>query len=204
MVSNTFVRASLAALAVGALLAACGGSSSSTTSQSTSSGSSSTSSSSGSSSSSSSGNNPALTVALTASDLPSGASGYVQASDGLLGTTPNTDARVFANPANTSRIEVDLAVDTDATAAGNDYSAYNASASKQVVTQSGTATPSIGSQANEYGGTDKNGHSIVSLAFVQGKVICVVTMVSSSGTVDASLVEAVASAQATKLSSAGL
>ncbi len=89
-------------------------------------------------------------------------------------------------------------------AATTDYTAYNASASKQVATQSDTSTPSIGSQANEYVGTDTNGHSIVSLAFVQGTVICVVTMVSSSATVDATVGEAVAGNQAQKIIAANL
>jgi hypothetical protein len=198
MTITSLLRVSATALCAGALLAGCGSSSTPTTAASG------TAAPATSSASPSPGGNPALSVALAPSDLPAGATGFTQVSDGLLGATPHTDARVFANSTNTTRIEVDLAVDTGTGAATTDYTAYNASSSKQVATQSGTSTPSIGSQANEYVGTDTNGHSIVSLAFVQGTVICVVTMVSSNGSVDATVVEAVAGNQAQKIIAASL
>jgi hypothetical protein len=126
-----------------------------------------------------------------------------QVDDGLLGSTPNTDARVFATSDNATRGEVDLAVDTSPTAASTDYAAYNSSAAKQVTTQSSTSTPSIGDQANEYVGTDSNGHNIVSIAFTQGSVICVVTA-ASTGSIDPTVIESLASAQQQKISAANL
>lgn len=144
--------------------------------------------------------NPALTVALNASDLPSG---YTQSSDGLLGNTPNTDARVFSSADGITKVEVDLAADTSSVAAANDYSAYNTAAKNQVTATSSTS-PSIGSKANEYAGTDSSNHSIVSLAFVRGSVIGVVTMVSTSGTVDPTVVETIAKTVITKVNAAKL
>ena len=193
-------RVSVTALCAGALVAGCGSSSTPSATPATTGASGAT----AAPSPSAAGANPALTVALTPGDLPAGATGYTQASDGLLGTTPNTDARVFADATSTTLIEVDLAVDTGASAATTDYGAYMASASKKVATQTGQSTPSIGSQANEYVGTDSNGRSIVSLSFVQGSVICVVIMIAKSATVDASVVEAVAGNQAQKIIAANL
>jgi K+-transporting ATPase c subunit len=46
--------------------------------------------------------------------------------------------------------------------------------------------------------------SIVSVAFVQGSVIGVVTMVSAGSTVDAAVAEAIASTQVQKIAVAGL
>lgn len=147
--------------------------------------------------------NATLKVALSVSDLPSSLSSYVQTSDGLLGTTPNTDSRVFASSDNTTRVEIDIAGDTGASAATSDYSAYQSAAAKQVSTATSTSTPKVGQQANEYVGTDSSGHSATSLSFVEGSYIVVVTMVSSSGTVDPTVVEAIAGAQDTKITSAG-
>jgi hypothetical protein len=147
--------------------------------------------------------NPALTVALSAGELPSSLGSMSQVNDGLLGSTPDTDARVFATSDNATRAEVDLAVDTSATAASTDYTAYNSSAAKQVTTPSSSSTPSIGAQANEYVGTDTNGHNIVSIAFTQGSVLCVVTVVST-GSIDPTAIESLASAQQQKISAANL
>ena len=175
-------------------LAGCGSSSTSTSSASTASAQP--------SSSSSAAANGASAVALSASDLPSSISTFVQASDGLLGTTANTDSRVFASSDNSTRVEVDIADDTGAAAASTDYTAYQGAAAKQVPTQSGTSTPSIGQSANEYVGTDANGHSAVSLSFVEGSFIVVVTMVSSSSTVDPTVVETIAHTQDSKITAA--
>ena len=144
--------------------------------------------------------NGALAVALSAGDLPAG---YTQSSDGLLGNTPNTDARVYSNADGVTKVEIDLAADTSSVAAANDYSAYNTAAKNQVTAQSST-TPSIGSKANEYAGTDPSGHSIVSLAFVQGSVIGVVTMVATTGTVDPAAVEGIAKTVVAKVTAAKL
>jgi hypothetical protein len=156
------------------------------------------------SSSSSASANAAVSVVLAVGDLPSAVAGFTQVSDGLLGSTPGTDARVFANGDNSTRIEVDVAVDISSTTADDDYAAYNAAAAKQVPTQTDSSTPTIGSMANEYAGTDANSHSVVSLAFVQGSVLCVVTMVSSSTAVDRAVVEATATKQAQKIGAANL
>lgn len=199
MATTPLLRGAAVAICAGALLAGCGGSSSPSTTPTA------AASSAPSSSASPSGSaNASLAVALSVSDLPSSLSGYKQSSDGLLGSTPNTDARVFASSDNTTRVEIDLAVDTSASAASSDYTAYSSAAQKQVVTASSSSTPSIGSKADEFVGTDSNGHSIVSLSFVQGSVIGVITMVSSSSTVDASVVEAIANTNVEKISSAGL
>ncbi len=147
--------------------------------------------------------NRALSVALGYRDLPSALPSMSQVGDGLLGSTPNTDARVFGTSDNRTRMEVDLALDTGAGAASADYAPYNSAAAKQVATQTTTSTPSIGSQANEYVGTDNSGRNIVAIAFVQGSVLCVVTYVSTSAA-DAAAVESVATAQAQKISAANL
>ncbi|MDQ2961360.1 MAG: hypothetical protein M3R48_09995 [Candidatus Dormibacteraeota bacterium] len=146
-----------------------------------------------------SGSNAAKNLALSPTDLPAALSAFVQSSDGLLGTAPNTNSRVFANSANTTRVEVDIAVDTSVSSATTDYQAYQAAASRLVPTQTGTSTPAIGQQAKEFAGTDSSSHSAVSLSFLEGSDIVVVSMVSSSATVDASVVEAVARAQDSKI-----
>jgi hypothetical protein len=146
----------------------------------------------------------ALTVALTAADLPGAASTFKQAGDGLLGSTPGTDARVFASADGKTRVEVDLAVDTDQGAAATDYIAYMTAAAKQVARESFSTTPRIGTRANEFVGADSLSRSAVSLSFVQCSVIGVVTMVSASSPVDYTVVEAVARNQAQKNSTAGL
>ena len=141
-------------------------------------------------------------MALSAGDLPTQLAGFVQSTDGLLGTTPNTDSRVFANAANTTRVEIDIAADTSTSSAKSDYAAYQVAASRQVTTQSGTSMPPIGQQAKEYSGTDSGSHSATSLSFVEGSYIVVVTMVSSSAGVDPTVVEAVAKAQDSKITAA--
>jgi hypothetical protein len=148
--------------------------------------------------------NRALIVALSAGDLPAPASSYTRTADSLLANTGNTDARVFTSPDGNVKVEVDVAVDTNAGAAAGDYTAFDAAAAKQVPQQTGTSTPSIGSKANEYVGTDASGSSAVSVAFVQGSVIVVVTEKATGVTVDPAATEAIATAQAARISSAGL
>ncbi len=145
------------------------------------------------------GANAATTVALTAGDLPSSAATFKQVGDGLLASTPRTDARVFASADGKTIPEVDLAVDTDAGAAASDYTAYMSAAAKQVKTESLSATPRIGSRANEFVGIDSLSRSVVSLSFVECSVIGVVTMVSATSTVEVSVVESIAVRQVLKI-----
>ena len=148
--------------------------------------------------------NAALKVALTVAELGATLPGYTQTSDGLLGNTPNTDARVFSSPDGTTKAEVDLAVDTSAAAALGDYAAYSSAAQKQVTGSQTSSAPSIGAKANETSGTDVSSHSIDSLSFVQGSVIGVVTVVSTTGTVDPALAEHIAQLQVAKVTSVKL
>lgn len=142
-------------------------------------------------------------MALTAAELGATPAGYTQTSDGLLASTPNTDARVFSSPDGVIKVEVDLAVDTGSAAALGDYAAYASAAQKQVTAQSSTA-PNIGDKASESVGTDSAGHSIAAVAFVKGSVIGVVTMVATSGAVDPAIAESIAQRQVAKIKSAGL
>lgn len=176
----------------GTLLAACGSSTISSASPTPS------------ASTTTTGVNPALKVAMVPSDLPASAAGFTQTGDGLLGSTPSTDARIFASPDSTTKVEIDVAVDTSASAASSDYTAFKSAAAIQVPTQTRTSSPAVGSRADEYVGTSSGGQSVVALAFVEGSVICVVTAQSSIGPVDPVLVEAIATAQVSKIRSAGL
>jgi hypothetical protein len=143
-------------------------------------------------------------VALTVDELASSLTGYTQTADGLLGNTPSTDARVFSSPDGVTKVELDLAADTSATAALGDYAAYSTAAQKQVVTPQSSTAPSIGVKANETVGADASGHSIASISFVQGSVIGVVTIVSTTATVDPALAEHIAQLQVAKVEAAKL
>lgn len=193
----------VAAVAAAGQLAGCGSSPSGSPSASPSPSPSSSATASGSASPSAAANR-ALTVAMSATDMPAPASSYTQSSDGLLGGTPNTDSRVFTSSDGSVKVEVDVAVDTSALAAGGDYAAFSTAAAKQVPNQQTTSTPAIGSKANECVGTDAGNLSTVSIAFLSGSVIAVVTEKASSGTVDPALAESIATAQVAKISSAGL
>lgn len=155
------------------------------------------------SASASAGASAALTVALSASDI----SGSVtQKSDGLLGSTPNTDARVFVNSDNTLLIEIDVVADTSASAATSDYASFQGAAAKQVATQTSTSAPSIGQQANEYVGTDGTGKNADSLSFREGSFIVVITLFSTGAVAGPTLtatVETIANTQDTKIKSVG-
>jgi hypothetical protein len=148
--------------------------------------------------------NTALQIALTVDELASTLPGYTQTGDGLLGNTPNTDARVFSSPDGATKVELDLAADTSPTAALGDYAAYSSAAQKQVTGSQSSSAPNIGVKANETVGTDVSGHSIASLSFVQGSVIGVVTVVSTSGTVDPAGAEHIALLQVAKIKGANL
>ena len=67
------------------------------------------------------------------------------------------------------------------------------------------STPSIGAGvANEFVGTDSTGRSVVSLSFLEGSVIGVLTMLSTSSAVNPALVEAVARVQVQTIDAAKL
>lgn len=148
--------------------------------------------------------NVALVVALGATELPPVASGLAPKSDGLLASTPRTDARVFSSADGRTLLEVDVVVDLSRSAAASDFGGYNRAAEKQV-TVPAVSTPSIGALvANEFVGTDSTGRSVVSLAFVEGSVIGVLTMLSTSSAVNPKVVEAVARVQVQKIDAAKL
>jgi hypothetical protein len=141
-----------------------------------------------------------MAAALTADNPDFG--GATQKSDGLLGGTPNTDSRVFGNADNTLVVEIDLVADTSTSSATSDYTAYKTAASGQVTTQTSTSSPSIAQQANEYAGTNSAGKNAVSISFVEGKFIAVVTMISTgtvSGATLTGAAEVLAQDQDTKI-----
>jgi hypothetical protein len=145
-----------------------------------------------------------LIVALGAKELPRVASGLAQKSDGLLANTPRTDARVFSRADGKTLLEIDVVVDLSRSAAASDYGGYNRAAEKQV-TVPAASKPSIGAMvANEFVGTDSTGRSVVSLSFVEGSVIGVLTMLSTSSAVNPAMVEAVARVQVQKIDAAQL
>lgn len=146
-----------------------------------------------------------LQAALTIGDIVN--SGFFsQKSDSLLGGLANTDARVFANADSTMIVEIDLVSDTAATTAASDYPPYQSAAAKQVGTPTSTSTPSLGQQSNEYVGTNAAGKKVVSISFIEGKYIAVVTTVANS-TVSPAVIktsaESIAQAQDSKITSIG-
>ena len=141
---------------------------------------------------------------LTPADVANSGS-FSQKSDSLLGGLANTDARVFANADSSVIVEIDLVSDTGATAAASDYPPYQSAAAKQVGTQSGTSTLALGQKSNEYVGT-ASGKNVVSISFIEGKYIAVVTTVgASTATPDVikTSAESIAQAQDNKITSVG-
>jgi len=139
------------------------------------------------------------------SDLPSGGPSLGQISDGLLNSEANTDQRVFDNGDNTYRLEDDLYVDTSVAAAASDYASFRDAAKGNVATISSQSSPSgLGSQDDEFIGTDASGRSIIAITFQEGTVVAAVLFVASTGTVDQSFAESVAQAQDHKLLAAGV
>lgn len=184
------------------LLAGCGSSDTSSSAATAASSSSSTSTSdtsSGSSSSSSSGTSSVASVALKAEELPASTGGLAQTSDGLLNKTPNTVQRVFADATKTNLVELDLLADTTPAQAVKDYPTLAAAAKKQVATATAESQPPIGDTANEYVGTNSSGKSTVAISFQKGVYICVVIGLATTGTTDPAQIEAIAKAQADKL-----
>jgi hypothetical protein len=207
--SLSLTRGAARALGVGAaglalLLAGCGSSSQSPTSAAAAASSGTTSSGTGGGPSASPGANAALPIALAPKDLPASVGSLSQTTDSLLAGTPNSDARAFANADSTIQVEIDVVIDTSPTAAASDYIAYQAAARKQATTLTASSTPAIGTRADEYTGMDGSGRSAASLAFTQGRVIAVVTMVAPAGTALSATVEAIAAKQAQKIASAHL
>jgi hypothetical protein len=146
-----------------------------------------------------------LQAALTIGDIVN--SGFFsQKSDSLLGGLANTDARVFANADSTMIVEIDLVSDTAATTAASDYPPYQSAAAKQVGTAASASTPSLGQQSNEYVGTNAAGKKVVSISFIEGKYIAVVTTVANSTVTPAVIktsAESIAQAQDSKITSIG-
>lgn len=146
----------------------------------------------------------ALIVALGANELPHAASGLALKTDGLLAGTPRTDARVFSSADGKILLEVDVVVDLNRGAASSDFGGYNRAAEKQV-TVPAVSTPNIGAVvANEFVGPDSTGRSVVSLSFVEGSVIGVLTMLSTGSATNPAVVEAVARVQVQKIDAAKL
>ena len=147
----------------------------------------------------------ALPAALTAADIVNSGA-FTLRSDSLLGGLANTDARVFATADGAIVVEVDLVVDTGATAAASDYPPYQSAAAKQAGRQPGTSSPGLGQQSDEYVGLNANGKNAVSISFIEGQYIVVVTTVADS-TVTPDVVktsaESIALAQDNKIKSIG-
>jgi hypothetical protein len=149
--------------------------------------------------------NPALAAALSADEV-SASGGFTEKSDGLLGSTPNTDSRVFTNSDSTLAVEIDVAADTDASTAGSDYPAYQSAAAAQVASPTSTPPASFGQSSNEYVGTNTTGKIAASLSFVEGRFIAVVTVIANGSATAAtaqSTAESVAKAEDAKINSIG-
>jgi hypothetical protein len=141
---------------------------------------------------------------LTAADVANSGS-FSQKSDSLLGGLANTDARVFGNADSSVLVEIDLVSDTGATRAASDYPPYQSAAAKQVGTPSATSTPVLGQKANEFVGSAA-GKNVVSISFIEGKYIAVVTTVGMSTTtpdVIKTSAESIAQAQDNKITRLG-
>lgn len=147
---------------------------------------------------------PGLAAALTAADIVN-SNGFTQKSDSLLGGLANTDARVFTNAGGSTLVEVDLVSDTGASTAATDYPPYQSAAAKQVPKQASKSTPGLGQQSNEYAGTTAAGKNVVSIAFIEGKYIAVVTAVTGTLTPDVlkTTAESIAKTQDQKINSIG-
>jgi hypothetical protein len=149
--------------------------------------------------------NPALAAALNAAEV-SASGGFTQKSDGLLGSTPNTDSRVFTNSDSSLAVEIDIAADTGASTASSDYPAYQSAAAGQVTNATSTPPASLGQSSNEYVGTNTAGKIAASESFVEGRFIAVVTVIgngSATSSVAQSTAESVAKAEDAKINSIG-
>lgn len=113
---------------------------------------------------------------------------------------PTVDQRVFVDRANTLHIEDDLQFCESDAYAFADYTSFLDAVKAVITTISSHSSPSIGSQSDEYLGTD-GGHSTVAVAFLEGKVLGVVFVAVGTGTVDTAYAEALASAQDRKIRS---
>ena len=150
--------------------------------------------------------NPALFAALTAAEVSSAAGTFTQTSDSLLGGTPNTDSRLFTSANGSMQVEVDVAVDTGASAAKADYPAYQSAAAAQVPNTTSRSTTSLGQTSDEYLGTSVGGKTACSLSFVDGRYIAVVTVVANGSTTMTTvqtMTESIARTEDTKMNSVG-
>ena len=112
---------------------------------------------------------------------------------------PSSEQRVFDDRANTLHIEDDLQFYGSGAAASADYASF-LDATRAVVTSIASySSPSIGSQSEEYVGTDNSGHSTVAVDFQEGTVLGVIFVSVFTGNADAAYAEAVAGAQDQKI-----
>jgi hypothetical protein len=203
-------RRLLFTVVAGLAIAACG--STASTSSSNSSGATGTSTSSGASGSSttSAGKGGAGASAtaqmISASEASTVIPGLEQASDGKLGGIADTVQRVFAPADRSFAIELDLVVDSKPNSsaglsgeASTDYPQFDSTAKKQVANVTDTKHPSLGDSAAEYVGDDGSGNGAMSIAFVKGSVIVVVTAKAKTGTLDVAKIEALTALEAQKV-----
>jgi hypothetical protein len=112
---------------------------------------------------------------------------------------PTADQRVFRDQADTFHIEDDLQFyvsDADAFAA---YAAFLDAVKVIITSNSSHSSPSIGSQSDEYLGTDSGGHSTVAVAFQEGGVLGAVFVSVGAGKVDTVYADTFAGAQDQKI-----
>jgi hypothetical protein len=112
---------------------------------------------------------------------------------------PAAYQRVFFDQADTLHIEDDLQFfvsDADAFAA---YPAFLDAIKVVETSTSSHSSPSIGSQSDEYLGTDSTGHSTVALVFQEGSVLGGVLVSVSAGKVDTVYADTFAGAQDQKI-----
>ena len=114
---------------------------------------------------------------------------------------PTADQRVFSDQANTLHIEDDLQFCVSDADAFANYASFLDAVKAVVTTISSHSSPSIGSQSDEYLGTDSSGHSTVAIAFQEGEVLGAVFVAVGTGKVDTAYAEAFAGAQDHKISS---
>jgi hypothetical protein len=135
-------------------------------------------------------------LVLTATEFPCNGPSLTQVSDGALNGAAGSDQRVFANSDNTFRVEDDVFVDISTSVAQTDYAAFRDAAKKQVATVSASSSPAgLGTSADEFLGTAADGHSIIAITWVDGRVIVAMLFEASGQTVDPTFVQQSAQAQ---------
>jgi hypothetical protein len=111
----------------------------------------------------------------------------------------STDQRVFIDQANTFHIEDDLQFYVSDAFAFAAYAPFLDAVKAVVTSISSHSSPSIGSQSDEYLGTDSGGHSTVAVAFQEGSVLGAVFVSVGAGKVDTVYVNTFAGAQDQKI-----